>query len=497
MLGTLVSRSALERPTAVAVHSADGDLTYAELDAMANRIARILAGAGVGAGDRVAIWLPKGGPAVATMQAVLRLGAAYVPVDVLSPPARARTVMEDCAVRAVVARADAAAVLGDELAGTFVLAQESFAESAFAAVSAAPLTIPAIGPEDLAYILYTSGSTGRPKGVCITHANALAFVEWTVSAFAVTPADRFSNHAPFHFDLSVLDLYAAFSVGATVCLVPEGAAYAAEHLVRFIRDERITVWYSVPSAITLMMNHGGLLATSPDSLRLLLFAGEPFPMKQLRRLREAWPDLAMWNLYGPTETNVCVAHALGTIPADATSIPIGHAVCGDRVWAKGSDGVEAPAGEEGELMVEGPTVFPGYWGQPRRAAGPYPTGDRVHQGPDGAYYFLGRRDNMVKIRGNRIELGEVEAAVLHHPSVRESAALVTGDAMTARLVVFLAVGQSKGPSLLEVKRVCAERLPRSMIPDDAIALPELPRNRNGKVDRHALAALLRPKPATV
>ena len=174
----------------------------------------------------------------------------------------------------------------------------------------------------------------------------------------------------------MLDLYAAFSVGAAVCLVPEGAAYAAEHLVRFIRDERITVWYSVPSAIVLMMDHGGLLAERPSALRTLLFAGEPFPMKPLRRLREAWPGMAMWNLYGPTETNVCTAYRLESpIDPSWSGIPIGSAVSGDRVWAKTAEGAEAQPGEEGELMVEGPTVFPGYWGQTPRGAGPYPTGE--------------------------------------------------------------------------------------------------------------------------
>ena len=494
MLQDLVSRAAAERPDALAVRGPDGDLSYAELDARANRIARALSSAGVASGDRVAIALPKSAEAVAAMQGVLRLGAAYVPVDVQSPPARQRTVMLDCGVRALVARPDEAhASLQSGAEGIFLLAADGLRGGALASVSAEPVPPPAIRASDNAYILYTSGSTGRPKGVCISHTNAMAFVSWAVEALDARASDRFANHAPFHFDLSVLDLYAAFAVGAAVCIVPEGAAFAAKELVRFVRAERITVWYSVPSAITLMMEHGDLLAEAPGSLRALLFAGEPFSMKHLRRLREAWPALAMWNLYGPTETNVCTAHQVGRIAPEQTSIAIGRAVCGDRVWARTDHGVEAMPGEEGELLVQGPTVFAGYWGQPPRSDETYPTGDRVRVGESGEFYFLGRRDHMVKVRGHRIELGEIESAVLHHASVREASAVVVGDGLSARLVVFVATAGEKAPTLLDVKRLCADKLPRYMIPDDAVSLGELPRNRNGKVDRLALIASLAPR----
>jgi len=487
-LGDLVSRSAARRPAALAVHGPDGDLSYGELDAHANRLGRALSSAGVRQGDRVAIWLPKGCEAVVAMQAALRIGAAYVPVDPLSPPARARSIANDCAVKIVVSRSDAGRAIVEGGKGLSLLAVDSLQQGTLASLSADPLPRLAVQPGDLAYILYTSGSTGRPKGVCISHSNALAFVNWAVGAVEATMVDRFSNHAPFHFDLSVLDLYAAFSVGAAVCLVPEGAGYAAEQLVRFLREERITVWYSVPSAIVLMMDRGGLLAVPPDALRALLFAGEVFPMKHLRRLRDAWPTIAMWNLYGPTETNVCTAHAVGRIDAAQTGIPIGRAVCGDRVWAKTDAGAEAKPGEEGELTVQGPTVFPGYWGQPPRGSEPYGTGDFVRLGEDGEFHFLGRRDAMVKVRGHRIELGEIEAALGHHPSVREAAAVVVGEGLSARLVAFLGIGSHAPPTLLDIKRTCAERLPRYMIPDDAVPMIELPRNRNGKVDRDALVA---------
>jgi amino acid adenylation domain-containing protein len=486
MLHRLVSRAALLRPDAPAVRAPDGQLTYGALDAKANQVARALASMGVVRGDRVAILLPKSLEAVVAMQAVLRLGAAYVPLDPTSPAARARTVISDCGVKALVSHPERAAGL-TEPGIVSLLAATGTGWDSVATLSPLPLDESSVGEMDLAYILYTSGSTGRPKGVCISHGNAMAFVEWAVKAFGATESDRFANHAPFHFDLSVLDLYGAFAVGATVCLIPETGPYVAGELVRFLKEERISVWYSVPSALVLMMDHAGLLEGSPEPLRLLLFAGEAFPMKHLRRLRQAWPELPMWNLYGPTETNVCTAYRVTALAESASSVPIGTAVSGDRVWVRGVDGTEARPGEEGELVVEGPTVFLGYWGKEPTRGAPYSTGDIVRMGEDGNLHFMGRRDHMVKIRGHRVELGEVEAALLELPSVHEAATLVSGEGLSARLVAFVGTGEAKAPSLLDVKRHCAERLPRHMIPENLYVLGALPRTVNGKIDRQLLA----------
>lgn len=489
MLHDLVSSAAVAHPDRLAVRAPDGDLSYGSLDARANQVARALAAMGVGRGDRVAIWVPKSLEAVIAMQAVLRLGAVYVPMDPSSPAPRARAVMSDCEIKVLVAqeRPDDSVLTGD-LAGVSVLVARGSGWSGVASFSSLPLEKPSVAPGDLAYVLYTSGSTGRPKGVCISHANALSFVDWAVSAIGATSNDRFANHAPFHFDLSVLDLYAAFAVGATVCILPEGSAYVAEGLVQFLRQERISVWYSVPSAIVLMMEHGALLEAGPGTLRVLLFAGEPFPVKHLRKLRNAWPHLPMWNLYGPTETNVCTAYEVRAIEPQATNIPIGKAVSGDRVWVSTAGDTEAAVGEEGELVVEGPTVFLGYWGKEPTRGCAYRTGDIVRADGDGNLYFLGRRDHMVKIRGHRVELGEVDAALLGHPSVREAATIACGEGLSARLVAFIGTDGSKAPTLLDIKRHCAERLPRYMIPDDVQSMVALPRNVNGKVDRHVLAA---------
>jgi amino acid adenylation domain-containing protein len=488
-LERLIADSAELHPDHPAVKDEDGEITYRELDALAHRTARALTELGVRPGDRIGIWVNKSIPAVAVMQGALRIGAAYVPVDPLSPTARAATIMRDCRIRALVAPGDrASSVLQGDLADVPLLATDSgAAEMVWSDLGDlnGPLPDHAGSDDDLAYILYTSGSTGVPKGVCISHRNAMAFVDWAAREVNSGPEDRFSNHAPFHFDLSVFDLYVAFLSGGRVAIVPEHHAYVPGALVEFVVEEEITVLYAVPSALVLMVDRGGLLDRRDLALRAVIFAGEPYPIKELRRLREGLPRVRLFNWYGPTETNVCTAYEVGEIARDrAIPVPIGHAASSDRVWAVKDDGTEAEIGEEGELVVTGPTVSLGYWGRAARGDAPYRTGDIVRREDDGEYVYVGRRDQMVKIRGHRVESGEVEAALLTHPDVAEAAVAAVGSGIEARLVAFL-VARRKF-ALLEIKRHCAERVPRHMIVDSVRFVDELPRTRNGKIDRLAL-----------
>jgi acyl-coenzyme A synthetase/AMP-(fatty) acid ligase len=255
-------------------------------------------------------------------------------------------------------------------------------------------------------------------------------------------------------------------------------ALSPRSVVDLIASDEITVSYSVPSALMLMMDKGGLFDAFLPRLRAVIFAGEPFPIGHLRRLREHFPNARLLNFYGPTETNVCTFHEVrGIDPNRTVPVPIGRACAGDTVHVDGN--------EEGELWVEGPTVMRGYWGEDPHE-GPYRTGDIVRVERDGELFFVGRRDDVVKVRGNRIALGEIEAALLTFADVREAAVVVLRpNTLEASLVAFLVMREEK-PSLLALKKHCAERLPRAMIIDAVRFIDALPRTPNGKVDRARL-----------
>ena len=392
-------------------------------------------------GDRVIVWGDKSADAVALMQGALRAGVIYVPVTAGNPAVRVARMAADCSASLIVA--DGAAIAdGDGAAGLAGVAP---------VVSLGDLQT-ADGPDVAwhegttggpAYILYTSGSTGVPKGVLISHQNALAFVQWAVRETGVVATDRLSNHAPFNFDLSVFDIYGAFCKGASVHLIQPELAYAPAQLADFITAERITVWYSVPSALSLMMRDGGLLdRTRPPALRACVFAGEAFPTAQAVELRKRWPGVRLLNWYGPTETNVCTSYEVTDADLARTgSLPIGRAASGDTVT------LDPPGAAEGEIVVSGPTVMLGYWGAaPLR--GPYRTGDLGRYDPDGQLEYIGRIDSMVKVRGHRIELGEVEAVLSGQRSVAAVVVLATGTGLDSELHAVVVPACRPGPASL-------------------------------------------------
>ncbi|MFD0308728.1 AMP-binding protein [Streptomyces sp. NPDC127119] len=482
-LHELVIDSARAAPDALAVAGPDGILDYGRLDTLADRYAHALRARGLSAGDRVVLWTGKSVHAVAVMQGALRAGVIYAPVTSTNPVRRVARVATDCGAALIVADADMAErapalsqVIGVPVVTSTTLLDETAMRGAFA---------PHAGrPDDPAYILYTSGSTGEPKGVCLSHRNALAFVDWAVDLLDVNPADRLSNHAPLNFDLSVFDLYAAFRAGASVHLIPPELAYAPAELVRFMREQDISIWYSVPSALSLMMREGGLLAAEPTAaLRACVFAGEPFPVNQVKALRKAWPGIRLLNWYGPTETNVCTSYEVTDADLGRTgTLPIGTACSGDVVHLY-------PADPQGEIVVSGPTVMLGYWGREPQS-GPYHTGDIGQLDTQGNLLYAGRVDHMVKVRGHRIELGEIEAAISAHPHVTDVAVVVVGEGLDARLHAVVTPAPWASVRLVDLKRQCAESLPTYMIVDALHIVDALTLTSNGKKDRAAMAAAI-------
>jgi acyl-coenzyme A synthetase/AMP-(fatty) acid ligase len=286
-----------------------------------------------------------------------------------------------------------------------------------------------------------------------------------------------------------------------VVLVPDEEAYFGQALADLIRAESITVWYSVPSALQLVTKTLGAPGELP-SLRTVVFAGEVYPTPRLRELRTLVPGVPLWNIYGPTETNVITAYRVEEVPADDVTIPIGRACEGTEVFAIREDGDLAVTGEVGELYARGPTLMKGYWGRPERTAevlGPdprpgalgdpvYRTGDLVRLRPDGDLDFLGRRDHQIKSRGYRIELGEVEAALASHPQLQDAAAVAVPHEQWGKAIhAFVVPGEGR-PTERELRGHMAARIPRYMFPTSIEFVEELPRTPNGKVDRVHLGA---------
>ncbi len=512
ILQQLLRRSAEADPEKMAVWARGLSMTYGELEERSNQMAHLLRRLGVEKGDRVGLFFPKCVESVVCMLGVLKAGGVYVPLDPQAPADRVGYIIGNCGIRILLTNGEKRAALSPETLGILehcILTDRAPAE-AVDGVNVLPWSRlaefpgdhpPQVGliETDLAYILYTSGSTGRPKGVMISHQNALTFVEWCAQEFQVRSHDRLSNHAPLHFDLSVFDIYNTLEAGATVYLVTEDLAVFPTSLAAFIQTQQITVWYSVPSALMLLLLHARLTTEKLKSLRTILFAGEVFPMKYLRQLAGLAPAADLYNLYGPTETNVCTYYKVERERlATLDKLPIGVACANTDAFALTDDGRRARVGEAGELYARGPGITYGYWADPEKTGKMlvanhfqqnfeekmYRTGDLVTVGADGNFYFGGRRDSQIKSRGYRIELGEIESALLNHSGVREAAVLAVPDEIVGnriRAVVVLHAPDSH--NALELQQHCAAHVPKYMIPECIDFSGELPKTSTGKIDR--------------
>lgn len=503
----LLSGSARRHPQGVAVDFLGTRMTYAQLAGASERLAGFLSSRGIGPGHRVGFYFHKCVDALIALFALIRVGATYVPFDLQVPTTRIQAICKQCGIRTIVAGALPRGLkhLDRALVSEPADDDESFEGELISLADALragqPLDGPAPPPEDgIANILYTSGSTGRPKGVMVTTRSLLHFSRWGVETFGLSPADRVANHAPYSFDLATFDIFAAVRAGATMCPFPDAARGHPYRTTRFIAQERITVWYSVPWCLVLMVLRGSLAAHDVTSLRHVLFAGEVMPPEHLRTWMELAPQASYWNLYGPTETNVCTYHKVQAADLDdPEGIPIGRPIRDTRAWVVDAKGAPLPAGEVGELLVAGPTVFAGYHRDRKASAkrlvdapdgeGPAcKTGDRVYERDDGVLVFQGRNDRMVKSRGYRIEPGEIEAVVAEHPAVAEAAVvsvkhLLRGTSLTG----FVSLQDDQELSPGELSAYCREHLPPYMVPNQWEFLDRLPRTPHGKIDLTGLA----------
>ncbi|MEV1177007.1 amino acid adenylation domain-containing protein, partial [Nonomuraea sp. NPDC049784] len=482
----LIAEQVARRPGAVAVVSGDERLTYAELDALADRLAHHLRGLGVGPETVVGLCLPRGLDMVVALLAVLKAGGAYLPLDPEYPAERLEFMLADSRAPVLVGHRETAGALAGD-GGVVWLDDPATAAALDGAPSHAPAV--AVQPGQLAYVIYTSGSTGRPKGVQVTHGGVVNLVAAQRLAFGVEPGDVVLQFAPFSFDAAVWEVFMALAVGATLDLATTRARSEPAALAALAAADGATV-ATVPPSLLGQLEPGAL-----PGVTTLITAGERLSPE----LAGVWGrGRRLYNAYGPTETTVCASMALCD-EADAGAPPIGGPIANTRVYVLDRHLQPVPVGVPGELFVGGNGLARGYGGQPeltaeRFLADPfagdgarlYRTGDRVRWRPDGQLEFLGRVDEQVKVRGHRVEPGEVEAALRAHPQI--AAAVVVG--AEQRLAAYLVpADHGEGiPSAGELRAFLLAGLPDYLVPSVFVELAALPLSPSGKVDRAALPA---------
>jgi amino acid adenylation domain-containing protein len=519
LLHHLLTESASRFPENVAFVHEQTAIGYADLEHQSSRLAGALAELGVRPGDRIALLFDKSVEAIVAIFGVLKAGAAYVPIDAGAPACRAHQIIRSCGVTHLVGAVSAAkAVLsaeepdsplrhallaegstdGLEAPGTITLT--SFTQALAAQSPEHPGARVTDGYP--AYVLHTSGSTGVPRGVVINHVNALTFVDMARAFFDVGPADRLCSHAPLHFDLSVFDLFVAVKAGAAAVSFPKQLSIFPKKLAQSIEDQKVTIWNSVSSVLSMIAERGMMDRFAYEALRLCIFSGDVMPPKYLRELKRRLPRSRFFNVYGQTEANSSTYYEVTAIPdEDRWKIPIGRPFPNFDVFALGADGrpIEK-AGQEGELYVRAGSVAMGYWGKPDQTAekfvkdplvpissqNVYRTGDVVTLDDAGDFVFVGRTDHMIKRHGNRVELGEIELTLASLPGVKQAVVVTLPDPILGnRLIAYVAGDDlTKGAVVAH----CRASIPSYMIPDEVEIREVLPGTSTGKVDRTALRA---------
>jgi amino acid adenylation domain-containing protein len=506
-LAGLVERQAARTPEAVAVWYGGAALTYAELDAASSQLARLLINRGAGPERIVPIALHRSAELVVALLAVLKSGAAYLPVDPGYPAERVALMLADTAPVCVVTRAEVAGELPRGVPAVVLDRPELVAE--LAALPTDPLGAGGRKPLHPAYVMFTSGSTGRPKGVCVPHAAIVNRLLWMQDEFGLSGTDSVLQKTPFSFDVSVWEFFWPLLRGARLVVAKPGGHQDPAYLAELIAAEKITTIHFVPAMLDAFMDAVDPLACA--SLTRVICSGEALTRRQQDRFMTEF-GRPLFNLYGPTET--CVdSTAWACAAGDEGPVPIGRPIANTQVFVLDGSLRPVPAGVEGELYIAGTGLARGYLGQAgltaeRFVACPfegqgermYRTGDLVRWRADGVLEFIGRADGQVKVRGFRVELGEVEAVLAGHPRVAQAIVVVREDRHgDKRLAAYVLprqrakadtkAGAHDDAALISELRVHSGRaLPEFMVPSAFAVLDEIPVTPSGKVDRRALPA---------
>jgi len=445
-------------------------MSYQELYEQIAHAMRILKNIGIKKGDRIGIDFYKSPASIIHILASMAVGAIAVPIDPLAPTERAKALFEaiDC--------------------------KECFYEGEMILPdrNKSPIRTGNLDSNDPALVLMTSGSTGTPKGIVLSHENISTFVDWAFRTFNLGPSDRFVSIAPFHFDLSMLDVYAGLLSGGTIYLPTEQESAFPGSMAKIFESHKPTILYAVPSILQIFQRFRMFDKIDFSQLRRLLFAGEVFPIESLRQLQASLPETRMANLFGPTETNVFCWHEVTESPDDLEQLPIGIACDHARIKILDEAGEEVYLGETGEICVMGPTVMLGYFKdkkiEPPKCHGNYfRTGDYGYFDGQELLQFSGRRDDIAKIRGIRFSLKEVEAIALSEGSLRQAVAVIADkSSLKARVILHVIPETGQRFDTQKIQSHMVKFLPKQACPADIIDHIEFPYTSNGKIDRMAL-----------
>jgi amino acid adenylation domain-containing protein len=499
----LIERQAAVAPGSLAIVTDSEAMTYGELDAITNKWARYLISRGVGPDRIVGVCLPRSSRALVAMIAVLKAGGAYLPLDPEYPASLLGLMLEDGSPAVVLSSSELITNrrLASAPARPVLVPMDDDSLIAECADTRPALTA---GPANLAYVLYTSGSTGMPKGVMVSH-EAIASRMMSIQAISPCgPADVTLARSPIGFDMFGSEWLSSLAAGARVVFAKPRGEHDQGYLARLMQREKVTLTIMVPSAVRVLIGDPGAPALAA-SLRRVTCGGEDLPPDLADRLAGIWPHTTLKNEYGPTETAISVTTGLvGPAERQRGRVPIGRPTAGVRAYVLDNHHEPVPVGVPGELYIGGIQLARGYLNMPGLTAlcfvpDPfchggrlYRTGDWARWVSDGALEFLGRRDGQVKIGGQRIELGAVEASLAAHPLITSAAATLTGDRPADRHLVGYLCCPGELPAIDELRAFLLARLPSAHVPDTFVVLPELPLSRNGKLDRASLLAAAGP-----
>ena len=495
----------------------DEVISYKRLYHLSNKLANCLINIGITRQDRVAFCLKRSINSIVSINGILKADAIYVPIDHKSPIDRCRIIINDCTPKIIICdewtvdtifeaisvfrKKPKIIIVGftnkenKNLKNDFInqnqIDEQSDGQHEYKNIDT-----------DIAYILYTSGSTGIPKGVMISHLNIINYIEWAIDFLNISTNDKILSTAPFHFDMSTFDIYCSLKIGAVLNIAPDEFMLFPLKLFEFIEKEKITIWKGVSSLLMYIARSGLLNKYNIPTLHTILFGGENLHTKYLMEWMKAYPAKFFYNVYGPTEaTGISTYHLVDKIPENSQEIiPIGKSYANSEVFLLNEDYTKTKNGDVGELCIKGSCLSMGYWNDQEKTVevfmkNPlskihseriYRTGDLAYMGKDSNYYFVGRKDNQVKYMGYRIDLEEIESALISIEEVKDTAVILAELEETGlkELVAFIEIEKTK--SKVNISSELGKKLLFYMVPKKFITDIHIPRTERGKIDRHKL-----------